>query len=122
MRYNHVRGVRHIIKAFGFSMAGLRAAWRCEAAFRMEVIGVALLIPLGIVLGATPAERALLVGALMLVLVTELLNSGIEAIVDRVGEEPHRLSARAKDVGSAAVFVSLCNALLVWVLILWPDR
>lgn len=120
MRYNHVRGVRHVVKAFGFSMAGLRAAWEHEEAFRIEVLLFIILAPLGIWLGDTSLERAILAGCLIIVLITELLNSAIEATVDRVSEEHHKLSARAKDIGSAAVFIALMNVVLVWSLILVP--
>jgi len=101
-------------------MAGFRDAWRFEEAFRIETLLCVILAPIGIFLGQTPAERALLVGCLMIVLVTELLNSGIEATVDRVGEEHHLLSGRAKDVGSAAVFVALLNVVMTWGMILIP--
>jgi len=101
-------------------MMGLRDAWRFEEAFRIETLLFVTLSPLGIFLGESPVERVLLVGCLLLVLVTELLNSGIEATVDRVGEEHHHLSGRAKDIGSAAVFVSLLNVLVTWGLILIP--
>jgi diacylglycerol kinase (ATP) len=112
-------GVRRIVNATFFSLAGLRAAWQHEAAFRQEVMLAAVLIPTGMWLGRTAVERALLIGSCLLVLVVELLNSGIEAIVDRVGLEPHRLSGQAKDLGSAAVFVSLTLVLVVWGLIAW---
>jgi len=120
LRYNHIRGLRHVIKAFGFSMAGLRDAWRFEEAFRIETLLFVMLAPVGIFLGNSPIERVLLVGCLLLVLVTELLNSGIEATVDRVGEEHHLLSGRAKDIGSAAVFVALLNVAMTWGMILIP--
>jgi len=112
-------GIRRIVNATFFSLAGLRAAWQHEAAFRQEVMLVVVLIPTGVWLGRTAVERALLIGSCLLVLVVELLNSGIEAIVDRVGLEPHRLSGQAKDLGSAAVFVSLALVLVVWGLIAW---
>jgi diacylglycerol kinase (ATP) len=112
-------GVRRIVNATFFSLAGLRAAWQHEAAFRQEVMLAVVLIPTGVWLGRTAVERALLIGSCLLVLVVELLNSGIEAIVDRVGLEPHRLSGQAKDLGSAAVFVSLMLVLVVWGLIAW---
>ncbi|MBI1196095.1 MAG: diacylglycerol kinase [Gammaproteobacteria bacterium] len=101
-------------------MAGLRDAWRFEEAFRIETTLFLILTPLGIYLGQTPIERVLLVGSLLIVLVTELLNSGIEATVDRVGEEHHLLSGRAKDIGSAAVFVALLNVVMTWGMILVP--
>jgi diacylglycerol kinase (ATP) len=112
-------GVRRIVNATLFSLAGLRAAWQHEAAFRQEVVLAVVLIPTGVWLGRTAVERALLIGSCLLVLVVELLNSGIEAIVDRVGLEPHRLSGQAKDLGSAAVFMSLTLVLVVWGLIAW---
>ena len=120
MRYNHVRGLKHVIKAFGFSMAGLRAAWEHEEAFRIEMLLFIILAPLGLWLGDTPLEKALLVCCLFIVLITELLNSAVEATVDRVGEEQHNLSARAKDISSAAVLISLVNVFVVWSLILVP--
>jgi diacylglycerol kinase (ATP) len=112
-------GIRRIVNATFFSLAGLRAAWQHESAFRQEVMLFVVLIPTGLWLGRTAVERALLIGSCLLVLVVELLNSGIEAIVDRVGLEPHRLSGQAKDLGSAAVFVSLTLVLVVWGLIAW---
>jgi diacylglycerol kinase (ATP) len=112
-------GIRRIVNATFFSLAGLRAAWQHEAAFRQELMLAIVLIPTGIWLGRTAVERALLIGSCLLVLIVELLNSGIEAIVDRVGLEPHRLSGQAKDLGSAAVFVSLVLVLVVWGLIAW---
>jgi diacylglycerol kinase (ATP) len=120
MRYNHIRGIRHVIKAFGFSMAGFRAAWAYEEAFRIEMLLFILLTPLGLWLGETAVERALLVGCLFIVLITELLNSAVETTIDRVSEEQHKLSGRAKDIGSAAVFVALMNVVVVWGLILVP--
>ena len=112
-------GIRRIVNATFFSLAGLRAAWQQEAAFRQEVLLAVVLIPTGVWLGRTAVERALLIGSCLLVLVVELLNSGIEAIVDRVGLEPHRLSGQAKDLGSAAVLMSLVLVLVVWGLIAW---
>ena len=112
-------GIRRIVNATFYSLAGLRAAWQHEAAFRQEVMLAVVLIPTGIWLGRTAVERSLLIGTCLLVLIVELLNSGIEAIVDRVGTEPHRLSGQAKDLGSAAVFMSLTLVLVVWGLIAW---
>ena len=120
MRYNHVRGLKHVIKAFGFSMAGLRAAWKHEEAFRIEMLLFIILMPLGLWLGESPLEKVLLVGCLFIVLITELLNSAVETTVDRVGEEQHKLSERAKDIGSAAVLIALVNVVVVWSLILVP--
>ena len=114
-------GFRRIVNATFFSLAGLRAAWRDEAAFRQEVLLCVVLLPAGVWLGQTAVERSLLLGSCLLVLIVELLNSGIEAVVDRVGNEHHRLSGQAKDLGSAAVFLSLLLVLVIWGLIAW-DR
>lgn len=112
-------GLRRIIAATSFSLAGLTAAWRSEAAFRQELLLAIVLVPAGLWLGRSAVERALLVGSCLLVLAVELLNSALEAAVDRIGLEPHPLSGRAKDLGSAAVFVSLVLVLVVWSLIAW---
>jgi len=110
-------GLRRIVKAAGYSLAGLKAAWRYEAAFRQEAMLMVLLVPVGFWLGRGAAERALLIGSGMVVVIAELLNSAVEAVVDRTGLDHHPLSGRAKDLGSAAVFVSLANVVLVWGLI-----
>jgi len=107
-------GLKRLIKAFGFSMQGLSAAFKNEAAFRQEIYLTIILIPLAFFLGETGVEKALLVSAIVLVLIIELINSGMEAVVDRFGDEQHELSSRAKDVASAAVLVALINVLLVW--------
>lgn len=108
-------------QAFLWSLQGLKAAWQVESSFRLEVYLCAVLIPLGLYLGQTPVERFLLVSVLLLVLIVEVLNSAIEAVVDRWGAEHHELAGRAKDMGSAAVFLSDVNVLLCWTLILWPQ-
>ena len=107
-----------LIKATGYSLDGLMAAWRDEWAFRVEVVTFALMFPIGAWLGRTGVERGLLLGSLFLVLLAELVNSAIEAVVDRIGPERHDLSRRAKDLGSAAVLVSLANAAAIWGVIL----
>ena len=112
-------GLRRIINATGFSFAGLKAAFLHEAAFRQELFLCVILIPIGIWLGETGVERALLIGSLMLVLMVELLNSGIETVVDRISDEQHELAGRAKDIGSAAVFVSLINVPIIWGLVIF---
>ena len=112
-------GLRRLFKATCYSWAGLKAAWRNEAAFRQESGLCLCLLPIALWLGNNGVERALLIGSLLLVLIVELLNSGIEAVVDRIGLERHELSRLAKDTGSAAVFVALLNAVLVWLVILF---
>jgi len=112
-------GLRRIINATFFSMAGFRAAWRDEAAFRQELLLCVVLIPSAFLLGRTAVERSLLIGSCLIVLIVELLNTGIENVVDRFGEERHRLSGQAKDLGSAAVFTSLVLTLVIWSLIAW---
>jgi diacylglycerol kinase (ATP) len=114
-------GFRRLINATFFSFAGLRAAWRNEAAFRQECALAAVLTPAAFWVGQTAVERSLLIGACWLVLIVELLNSAVEAVVDRVGTDHHKLSGRAKDLGSAAVFVSLALTALVWGLVLWEQ-
>jgi len=113
------RGLTRLIRAAGYTRAGLVAAIRHEEAFRQELALAVVLLPLGVYLGHSGIERALLAGSVLLVLIVELLNSAVEAAVDRVGAEPHALSARAKDMGSAAVALALGNVVLVWALTLW---
>jgi diacylglycerol kinase (ATP) len=114
-------GLIRIIHAFFNSLAGLRDAWRHESAFRQEVLLALVLIPIACVVPMAPAERALLIGSVLLVMIVELLNSSVEAAIDRISFDHHSLSKRAKDIGSAAVFVSLLLLALVWGLIL-PAR
>jgi diacylglycerol kinase (ATP) len=114
------RGPRRILLATQWSLQGLRAAWLHESSFRLEVCLLAVLGPLGLWLGQTPIERVLLVGSCLLVLAVELLNSAIETVIERFGAEHHVLSGRAKDMGSAAVFVAMANVVLAWALILAP--
>ena len=109
--------IAHIIKAVIWSMAGIKAAWKNEQAFRWEAIIIFLMMPVGLWLGKTAVERALLIASAMSILVTELLNSAVEAVVDRIGPERHELSKRAKDLGSAAAFISMITAAAVWGLI-----
>ncbi|AUB83362.1 diacylglycerol kinase [Candidatus Thiodictyon syntrophicum] len=120
MANHNERGWKRVIYAFGFSMQGFKACFQAEEAFRQELFLLLFLVPLGLWLGATPVERALLIGCLLMVLVVELLNSAIEANVDRVGLERHDLSARAKDIASAAVFMSMTLTVVTWGLILIP--
>ena len=111
-------GLARILAAAGYSRRGLGAALRHEAAFRQEAAVALVLVPLGLWLGENGVERALLVGSWLLVLVVELLNSAIEAVVDRIGSEHHELAGRAKDMGSAAVLLAISNAAVVWGLLL----
>ena len=110
-----------IVRATGYSLAGLRTALRREAAFRQEVILFVVLAPLGSWLGRNGIERTLLVGSLVIVLIVELLNSALEAAVDRISKKEHKLSGRAKDMGSAAVYLSLALVILTWAFVL-ADR
>ena len=114
------QGLTRLINALGYSKDGLSAAWKNEAAFREEVLLAAITIPLAIVLGKTGIERALLIGAILLILIVEILNSGLEAVVDKASPEKHELAKRAKDMGSAAVLLSLANAAVIWACVLWP--
>jgi diacylglycerol kinase (ATP) len=107
-----------ILMATRWSLQGLGAAWLHESSFRLEVYLFAVAAPLAWWLGGTPVERVLLIGSCMFVLVVELLNSAIEAVIERYGAEFHELAGRAKDMGSAAVFVAMLNVLLTWGLIL----
>ena len=117
--YGHLpRGPAGVLRAARWSMLGLRAAWLHESSFRLEVCLFLVLGPLGWWLGQTPVERVLLVGSCLLVMAMELMNSSMEAIIERYGAEHHELAGRAKDMGSAAVFVLMMNVLLVWGLIL----
>lgn len=109
---------QRLLRATRYSLAGLNAALKNEAAFRLEVILVVFLAPLASWLGDTGVERALMVGSLLLVLAVEIINSSIEAVVDRVGLEHHILAGRAKDMASAAVFIALINVVMIWVLVL----
>lgn len=114
------RGLKHLWRALVYSWRGLVAAFRSETAFRQELLLATLGIPLAFWLGEDGVQRALLVASLLLVLIVELLNSAVEAVIDRFGKEWHPLAARAKDMASAAVFLSLINAAFVWGLIVLP--
>lgn len=111
-------GLVRIWRALFYSMAGLRAAWRAESAFRQELVLAVVLLPVAMLVPASLTQKALLVSCVMLVLVTELLNSAVESTVDRISLENHDLAKRAKDIGSAAVFVALTNLAVVWGLVL----
>ncbi|MDR2838418.1 MAG: diacylglycerol kinase [Azonexus sp.] len=114
------KGLRRLWNALGYSRDGLIAAWKNEAAFREEILLALVAIPLALYLSKTGIERALLIGSILLILIVEILNSAIEAIVDKASPEKHELAKRAKDMGSAAVLFSLINAAAVWACVLWP--
>ena len=116
--YKGKTGIKRLANAFTYSVAGTLAAFKHEDAFRQEVLLSAFLIPLAIYLGQTPIEQALLIASILLIIIVELLNSSVEATVDRISVKRHKLSKRAKDIGSAAVFFSLVNAAVIWFLIL----
>lgn len=120
MAYSGNKGLVRLMKAVQYSWKGFKSAFKHEEAFRQELILVVVLSPLGYWLGENGVERALLIGCLLLVLIVELLNSAVEAAIDRFGAEIHKLSGRAKDMGSAAVLLSLVNVLIIWLLVLVP--
>ncbi len=114
-----VKGMKRVINATAYSFKGLTAAWKYEAAFRQEAVLAVLLTFVALILPISSTEKVALIACVVFVMVVELLNSAIEAVVDRVGMEHHELSGRAKDMGSAAVFLSLCLTFGVWVTILF---
>jgi diacylglycerol kinase (ATP) len=116
--YKGKTGIKRLANAFTYSVAGTLAAFKHEDAFRQEVILSVVLIPLAIYLGQTAIEQALMITSILLIIIVELLNSSLEATVDRISVKRHKLSKRAKDIGSAAVFFSLINASVIWFLIL----
>lgn len=109
---NH--GIKRVIRATGFSFKGLKSAWTHEAAFRQELLLAAVMVPLALWFDVTVIEKVLMIMAVFIVLIVELLNSAIEAVVDRIGDEIHPLSGQAKDIASAAVFMSLTLCVVVW--------
>ena len=116
-----VTGIKRIINAMVYTWKGLRAAYKHEAAFRQELFLAVILVPLTFWVGQNVIEWILLLGSVMFVLVVEILNSAIEAVVDRTGDEPHKLSGRAKDMGSAAVFLALMILVITWGFIAWAN-
>ena len=112
-------GITRLINAFGYSMEGFKAAFKNEDAFRQEIYLAIILIPLGFLVGETVTQKILLLSSIFIVLIVELLNSGIEATVDRITIEAHDLTKRAKNIGSAAVFLAIINLLFTWVFILF---
>ncbi len=115
---NEATGLKRIFTAYEFSIKGLKTCYQSEAAFRQEVWLATVLIPLAIVLGKTKVEQVVLIAAVFLVLIVEMLNSAVESVVDRVGDEYHVLSGAAKDMGSAAVWLSLILLIITWLIIL----
>jgi len=111
-------GITRLLRAFGYSLQGFRHAWHEEAAFRQELLLSLVVVPVGLYLGHNGVERALLVGPMLLILIVEILNSAVEAVVDRSGTERHPLAGMAKDMGSAAVLLSFILLGTVWLLIL----
>ncbi|MGA2553018.1 MAG: diacylglycerol kinase [Burkholderiaceae bacterium] len=118
--YKSVGGLRRIANALRYSMRGLLLAWRVESAFRQELSLAIVLLPVAIILPLTAFERLALIGSTLLVLIVELLNSSVEAAIDRISLDHHRLSGRAKDFGSAAVFLALLFCACSWILIAGP--
>jgi diacylglycerol kinase (ATP) len=116
--YKGKTGLRRLINAFGYSLSGLRAAYRLEDAFRQEIALAAVLLPAALLLPVAATGRALLLASVFLVLIVELLNSAIEATVDRISLDNHELAKRAKDIGSAAVMLSLACMTVVWICVL----
>lgn len=116
--YKGKTGLRRLWNALGYSLAGFRAAYKHEDAFRQEALLAAILIPLAIWLPVQLIGKALMIGSVLLVIMVELLNSAVEATVDRISLDDHDLAKRAKDIGSAAVLVSLINAAAIWTLVL----
>lgn len=119
--YKGKTGIRRLLNAFGYSLAGFRAAYKHEDAFRQEVLLAVILIPLALWLPVGYLGKALMVGSVLLVIIVELLNSAVEATVDRISLENHDLAKRAKDIGSSAVLVSLVNVVVIWLLVLMPQ-
>lgn len=111
------RGFKRLVNAFFYSIAGFKAAWKNEEAFRQEIMAGIIMVPAGFLLGTTGTQRAILILSYFIIPLVELLNTAVEATVDRFGPEKHELSGRAKDLGSASVFLSICIAAIVWVLV-----
>ena len=111
-------GITRIINAAGYSWLGFKAAYKHEAAFRQELWLAIILIPVAVYFGETLMDKAILISSVLFVLVVELLNSAIESVVDRIGDEPHELSGRAKDMGSSAVFLAITITIIIWLAVL----
>ncbi len=112
-------GLKRLINAFGYSIEGFKEAYKNEAAIRQEFILSIILIPIGFLIGETGIQKALLISSIIIIPLVELLNSAIEATVNRISSKNHHLAKRAKDIGSAAVFLAIGNAFITWILILY---
>lgn len=119
MTYYNEKGLKRFINAFYFSFAGFKATWKHEEAFKQEVMVFIIAVPLAVWQAKSKLEIVLLIASVGLVMVVELLNSGLETVVDRIGVEYHELAGRAKDIGSAAVMLSIMLAIMTWLLILF---
>lgn len=111
--------MKRLVKAFGYSLAGLKCAFRSEAAFRQELAAMIVLVPLTFWLDVTSTERALLLGSLFLILIAEIINTAFEYVIERISNDWHEASKNVKDLGSAAVLVALVNAIVIWAIILF---
>ncbi|GGI74061.1 diacylglycerol kinase [Shewanella hanedai] len=118
MKPENNHGIKRVFRATGFSMQGLKSAWTHEAAFRQELVLAFLMLPIALFVDISTVERLLLILTLFIVLIVELLNSAVEAVVDRIGDEIHVLSGQAKDIASAAVFMSLALCAITWAVVL----
>jgi diacylglycerol kinase (ATP) len=118
--YKHPPGLTHAWRATGIALQGLRAAWQHEDAFRQEVLVAAIAVPVALLLPVEPLGKVMMIASILLVLIIELINSALEAAVDHTSLEQHPLARRAKDIASAAVLLSIVNALVVWVLVTYP--
>jgi diacylglycerol kinase (ATP) len=116
--YKGKTGLKRLVNAFGYSISGTLAAFKHEDAFRQEVVLAVVMTPVALYFGETAIDQALMISSLLFIIIVELLNSSIEATVDRISVKHHKLAKRAKDIGSAAVFFSLINAAVIWFLIL----
>jgi diacylglycerol kinase (ATP) len=116
----HLPGLTHALRATGIAMQGLHAAWKHEDAFRQEVLIASIAIPVALLLPASQLSKTIMIASILLVMIVELLNSAIETAVDHTSMEQHPLAKRAKDIASAAVFLSIANALVVWGIIIYP--
>lgn len=120
MNKNNTTQIQRIIKAFGYSFAGLKSCFKTEAAFRQELFLAVIFIPIACLLDVPTASKALMVGSIFLILIAELINTSIEAVVDRVSKAQHKLSKKAKDVGSAVVLMAFINAACIWgIVLIW---